>query len=664
MGTQGHQAEFAKKREAMVRQQIAARGVTSPRVLAAMRSVEREGYVPSYLGEFAYEDTALPIEEEQTISQPYIVAFMLDALELTPRDRVLEVGTGSGYAAAALAEIAAEVHTIERHEKLAKLAAERLRRDGYSNVRVHHGDGTLGWADAAPFEAIVVAAGGPDVPETLRMQLAIGGRLVMPVGEQSGLQELVRVRRLGPDSFKTERLADVRFVPLVGKEGFRVDARRDAVGAVAPHRSLLVGECAEPFADVDSADLDALCGRLADSRVVLLGEATHGTAEFYRMRARITRQLIERHGFQVVACEADWSDAARIDHYVRDRDVPRGEWQAFARFPAWMWRNRQVREFVDWLHARNMGLPRDRRVRFSGLDVYGLYNSIDTALRFLDARDPVAARAARERWSCLSPWHSDPAAYGRAAVEGGWRSCEREVAAALHDLLHRRVERMKTHDEEWFEMLQDAHVVKDAEAYYRAMYAGSVESWNLRDAHMADSLGRLLDFCGPKSKAVVWAHNSHVGDAAATSMAARGEWNLGQLCRDRYGDACSLVGFGTDRGVVAAASHWGGPMQRKAIRPSHAKSFERICHDAALPAFVLSLREPKRAELRTEFHRETLQRAIGVIYRPETEMQSHYLHAALSRQFDEFLWFDVTTPVDPIESVELEGTPDTYPFGV
>ena len=661
---QAKESELRTKREEMVRRQIAARGIASPRVLAAMRSVDRSGYVPSWLGEFAYDDTALPIEEEQTISQPYIVAFMLDALELDPNDRVLEVGTGSGYAAAAIAEIAARVFTIERFEKLSKLAEQRLARDGYTNVHVRCSDGTLGWPEEAPFDAIVVAAGGPEVPDSLRRQLRIGGRLVMPVGEQVGMQELVRVRRLGAETFRTERLADVRFVPLVGKEGFQVDLRRESVRAVAPSRSLLVGECAEPFSDLESADLDPLCARLASARVVLLGEATHGTSEFYRMRARITQRLVERHGFTIVACEADWPDAARIDHYVRDREVPRGEWQAFARFPAWMWRNRETRDFVDWLRARNMDRPLGQRVRFAGLDVYGLYASIDAALRFVDVHMPEAAKLARERYACLTPWQSDPAAYGRAAADGQWRSCEADVALVLQDVLAHRVERMKTTDEDWFEAMQHAHVVRDAEAYYRAMWRGSAESWNLRDAHMADSLGRLLDFHGPAAKAVVWAHNSHVGDAAATSMSARGEWNLGELCRERFGDASVRLGFGTDRGVVAAASYWGGPMERKAVRPSHAHSFERICHDAAIPAFVLSFREPKKEELRTEFHRETLQRAIGVIYRPETELQSHYLHAALSRQFDEYVWFDVTTAIDPLQVAELEGMPDTYPFGI
>lgn len=658
------ESQFRKKREAMVRRQIAARGVTSPRVLAAMRTVEREGYVPSYLGEFAYDDTALPIEEEQTISQPYIVAFMLQALELDTKQRVLEVGTGSGYAAAALAEIAREVYTIERHERLAKTAADRLRRDGYDNVSVRHGDGTLGWPEAAPFDAIVVAAGGPEVPESLRRQLAIGGRLVMPIGERVGMQELVRIRRVSEDEFTTERLADVRFVPLVGEAGFTVDSSCQTVAAVAPAKSLLVGECAEPFSDIDDADLGPLCSRIAAARVVLIGEATHGTSEFYRMRARITQRLVERHGFNIVACEADWPDAARIDHYVRDRDVPRGEWQAFARFPVWMWRNRETRDFVDWMRAHNMDRPRELRARFAGLDVYGMSNSMDAALTFLDKHAPDLAQKARERYACLTPWQSDPAAYGRAAVDGTWRSCESDVAAVLHELLAQRLQRMQAEDEAWFDALQDAHVVKDAEAYYRAMWWSSVESWNLRDAHMTDCLGRLLDYHGASSKAVVWAHNSHVGDAAATSMSARGEWNIGQLCRDRFGDQSVRIGFGTDRGVVAAASSWGGVMERKPLRPSCAASFERVCHDAAIPAFVLSFREPRRKALPQEFSREMLQRAVGVIYRPETEMQSHYLHAAVARQFDEYIWIDVTSAVEPIQACELAGMPDTYPFGL
>ncbi len=667
MATERHDAgqyDFDALREHMVRQQIAARGVRSQLVLNAMRKVRREGYAPSYLGEFAYEDAPLPIEEEQTISQPYIVAFMIEALELRGGESVLEIGTGSGYAAAVLAEIAADVYTIERHERLAKTATERLARDGYDNVQVRHGDGTRGWPEAAPFDAIVVAAGGPKVPASLQEQLAVGGRLVIPVGTEVGLQELVRVTRIGAERYQREVLANVRFVPLVGEEGWHEEAQKRAPAAPPSPIAALVREHAQTFSDPADVDLGPLLQRIGDARVVLLGEATHGTSEFYRMRTAITRRLVEEKGFGIVAVEADWPDAARVDHYVRDLDVPPAEWQAFARFPTWMWRNREVRELIDWMREHNAGHDHDRRVRFAGLDLYGLYNSIDAVLRYLDDTHPETARVARERYGCLTPWQSDAASYGRAALTGQYRTCERDVVSMLEDLLSKRLELARRHDERAFDAIQNAVGIADAETYYRIMYYGSRDSWNLRDRHMFQTLRSLLDFHGPSSKAVVWEHNSHVGDARATEMSARGELNVGQLCREHFRERAYAVGFGTDRGTVAAASHWDGPMEVKDVRPSHEKSYERLFHETELPAFLLGLRAPKRPELCERLTDARLERAIGVIYRPETELASHYFHAVLPHQFDEYVWFDETRAVRPLETHELHGMPQTYPFGL
>ena len=646
----------------MVERQIAARGVRSSRVLDAMRKVRREGYVPSYLGEWAYEDTPLPIEEEQTISQPYIVAFMVEALELESTDRVLEVGTGSGYAAAVLAEIAAEVFTIERHEVLARSAAERLRADGYDNVHVRHGDGTLGWRSEAPFDAIVVAAGGPEVPESLKRQLAIGAHMVIPVGDLATSQELERITRVGEDEFERETLGRVRFVPLVGDEGWR-DEPQEAPEvlrwtSLAEH----VAERAEPVSAIAEVDLEPLLERIGDARVVLLGEASHGTAEFYDMRSRITRALIEERGFDVVAVEADWPDAARIDHYVRDKEVAPAAWRAFARFPTWMWRNQETLRFAEWLRHHNMRQPEARRARFAGLDLYSLYNSIDAVLGHLDSHHPEVARTARQRYSCLYPWQSDPAAYGRAAITGSYRECSAEVVQVLRDLLDERMHDLAS--EEHFDATQNAALIANAEAYYRIMYLGSAESWNLRDQHMFDTLLRLLEHRGAESRAVVWAHNSHIGDARATEMAARGELNIGQLCRSEPDLETFHIGFGTDRGTVAAASVWGGPLQIKEVRPSHPRSYERVCAESGVPAFLLPLRGPDSDDLRQQLMESRLERAIGVIYRPETERQSHYFHAELPRQFDEYVWFRTTRAITPLETRESEGLPDTYPFGI
>ncbi len=657
--------DFDERRREMVEKQIAGRGVRAPEVLRAMGRVRREGFIPSYLGEFAYADAPLPIEEEQTISQPYIVAFMIEALDLKGGERVLEIGTGSGYAAAVLAEIADEVYTIERHARLAETAEKRLREHGYTNIHVRCGDGTLGWPEAAPFDAIVVAAGGPTVPESLAEQLAIGGRMVIPVGETVGLQHLKKIIRVAENEYEEQDLGGVRFVPLIGEEGWHEDRERRR--AQRPRRTALSEKLAkhgEEFGDVSEAPLDSLLDRIGDARVVLLGEASHGTSEFYRMRDRITRALIEKKGFSIVSAEADWPDAARVDHYVRDRDVPAQEWSAFARFPTWMWRNEEFLAFVEWLRTWNLARNPEQRVRFAGLDLYGLYNSIAEVLRFLDERDPEAARVARERYGCLTPWQSDPAAYGRAALTGQYRSCEADVVAMLQDMLNQHMKWMDANDDHAFDAVQNARLVANAESYYRIMYYGSAASWNLRDRHMFGTLEALLEHGGPDSRAVVWAHNSHIGDARATEMSARGELNLGELCRQRFGDAVYSIGFGTDHGTVAAASHWDGPMEIKRIVPSREDSYESLFHESGVPGLLLGLREPPVAELRNELAEPRLERAIGVIYRPETERASHYFQAILPRQFDEYIWVDGTRAVEPLAVREIPGMPETYPFGV
>jgi protein-L-isoaspartate(D-aspartate) O-methyltransferase len=397
--------------------------------------------------------------------------------------------------------------------------------------------------------------------------------------------------------------------------------------------------------------------------VVLIGEATHGTSEFYRMRARITRELIERKGFAFVAIEGDWPDAARVDHYVRHAEAAPSEWTAFARFPVWMWRNRETRAFVDWLRLHNAGLEPARRAAFHGLDLYSLYSSIEHVLGYLEEVDPHTARIARLRYGCLTPWQTDPATYGRAALSGTYRSCEDSVVAVLNDL-HRRRQSYAEHDGERFlDAAQNALLVANAEQYYRIMYYGSRASWNLRDQHMFDTLTNLLTHHGPDSKGIVWAHNSHVGDANATEMSQRGEHNLGQLCKDRFGGRAYSIGFGTESGTVAAASDWDGPMQIKAVRPALEGSYERLCHESGAPRFLLPLRNGAAAVVRG-LAKPRLERAIGVIYRPETERASHYFEAVLPEQFDEYVWFDRTEAVTPLAAEELRGLPDTYPFGL
>ena len=663
-----------QRRLAMVERAIERRGVSSPLVLEAMRGVQRERFLPEDLREFAYDDTPLPIAEGQTISQPYIVALMTEALGLNGGERVLEIGTGSGYAAAVLAHVAKEVYTVERYAQLANKAAATLRALGVFNVHVLHGDGTLGWPEHAPFDAIIVAAGGPAMPEALQNQLKIGGRLVIPVGADRGLQELVRVTRRSEHDFDMEDLADVRFVPLVGAEGWAPDRPDDApLKTRAPEMRVwprdfdlakAIGLSCETFNDIDSADLARLMQRIGDARIVLIGEATHGTSEFYRMRARISRELILRKEFSFVAIEGDWPDAARVDHYVRHAEYAPSEWTAFARFPTWMWRNQEVRSFVDWLRTHNGRLGPAQRVAFHGLDLYSLYSSIRSVLAYLDEVDPHTAQVARLRYACLTPWENDPATYGHAALTGNYRSCESQVVAVLKDLQKKERDYAEHDGERFLDAEQNAHLVANAEQYYRIMYYGSRASWNLRDSHMFETLKNLLEFHGPASRGIVWAHNSHVGDSTATEMSHRGEYNIGHLCRELFGRGAFSIGFGTHSGTVAAASDWDAPMRVMTVRPALPNSYEALCHETREPRFMLSLREPGRAALLEGLAKPRLERAIGVIYRPETELQSHYFQAELPRQFDEFIWFDQSRAVEPLRAERIPGMPDTYPFGV
>jgi protein-L-isoaspartate(D-aspartate) O-methyltransferase len=664
--------DLAQQREHMVVQQVLARGVRSKIVLDAMRAVPREAFLPEHMREFAYEDTPLPIAAGQTISQPYIVGLMTEAALLEGGERVLEIGTGSGYAAAVLSKIVADVYTVEYVSELASKSAATLADIGYHNVHVLHADGTRGWPEHAPYDAILVAAGGPKIPATLKSQLKIGGRLIIPVGTDPRTQELVRVTRLSQNEYKTEDLADVRFVPLLGEEGwasegeFPTPAKRRQPAAKTSDQKLVhsIADCAESFDSIETADLEPLLRRIADARVVLIGEATHGTSEFYRMRARISRELILKKGFNFVAIEGDWPDAARVDHYVRHFEFPPSEWTAFARFPVWMWRNNEVREFVDWLRDFNTSIPAEQRVAFHGLDLYSLYNSIRAILKYLDDVDPEAARIARERYGCLSPWQTDPATYGHAALTGNYRTCEEDVVRMLADLVHKHRQYAERDGERFLDAVQNARLVANAERYYRIMYYGSRASWNLRDEHMFETLKTLQAFHGPQSKAIIWAHNSHVGDSAATEMSARGEHNIGHLCRNEFGAGAYAIGFGTDRGTVAAASDWDAPMEITPVRPSHAQSHERLCHDTKLPRFLLNLHDTRLGGPETIFSKPRLERAIGVIYRPKTELASHYFQATLPQQFDEYIWFDKSTAITPLNTAEIEGLPETYPFGL
>lgn len=433
----------------------------------------------------------------------------------------------------------------------------------------------------------------------------------------------------------------------------------------ADEATAIVRAACEPLPSPDEGEeFGEFFDRFGDAKVVLLGEATHGTSQFYRARAAITRRLIEKHGFTILAVEADWSDAARIDRYVRHHAHEPSSEEAFSRFPTWMWRNVEVHDFIEWLRAHNENLPAASRTEFRGLDIYSLGNSIAAVLAYLDRVDPEEARLARARYGCLTPWQDDPSLYGRATLYLDKSPCEDGVVAELRALLDKRLVYVRRDGDSFFDAAQNARVVRTAEHYYRLMYRSSKDSWNLRDRHMFDTLTRLLAARGGQAKAIIWAHNSHIGNAAATAMGWQGEFNIGESCRSAFGDSAVLIGFGTDRGTVAAASNWGGPMEIMQINPARPDSYERIFRQTFVERSLIDWRRGNKSELCDALSKSRLERAIGVIYRPDTEFLSHYFEAVITEQFDAYVWFEQTSAVTPLAGGRPHGAPDTYPFGL
>ncbi|MDX6629091.1 MAG: hypothetical protein QOH00_1337 [Gaiellales bacterium] len=418
-----------------------------------------------------------------------------------------------------------------------------------------------------------------------------------------------------------------------------------------------------------ASDYDSLVERAAATRFALIGEASHGTHEFYRERAKLTKRLIAEAGYIAVAVEADWPDAYRVNCFVRGASDDPGPVEAlsdFRRFPAWMWRNRDVADFIGWLREWNDALPKGApKVGFYGLDLYSLHTSMEAVVEFLEQVDAEAAQRARERYACFDHFSRDPQIYGYEAGTGTAEPCERQAVEQLVELQRRRAvltgrdERVS--EDRYFYAEQNARLVVNAEQYYRAAFRAGIESWNLRDLHMAETLQALVEHLertrGP-TRAVVWEHNSHIGDARATELGQAGELNVGQLARERHGEQALLVGFTTFTGTVTAASDWGGAAERKNVRPALAGSWEQLFHERGVPRFLL---EPAALAGRR------LERAIGVIYRPETERNSHYFHARISQQFDAVIHIDETRAVEPLERTsewEAGELPETFPWGV
>jgi len=435
----------------------------------------------------------------------------------------------------------------------------------------------------------------------------------------------------------------------------------------------MIANAAQSLPNIDSKDFASHFDTYGQSRVVLIGDASHGTSEFYRARAAITKRLITHYGFNIVAIEGDWPDAKALDRYVRHMPANHSpkdtrDLRVFDHFPRWMWRNKETSDFVDWLRKYNGSVPAGERTMFGGLDLYSMGKSMRAVIEYLDRVDPETARLARKRYSCLEPWAEDPAMYGRHAWMQRAAPCEQGVVRVLKDLLEKRLELSRHDGEDFFDAEMNARLVKDAEGYYRSMFYGQDDSWNRRDTHFFQTLVQLLKHRSG-AKAVVWAHNSHVGDARHTGKGeARDELNIGQLCKEQWGASCSIIGCGTHTGTVAAADEWDDPMSVMDVVPSRKDSYERLMHDSGVPNFLLDLRDGRMdSELRQALLEPRLERFIGVIYRPATERYSHYVRAALPEQFDGYVWFDKSYAVQAFETAQPEEPPsagETYPFGL
>ena len=422
-------------------------------------------------------------------------------------------------------------------------------------------------------------------------------------------------------------------------------------------------------------DIDRIVDQIANKRLVLLGEASHGTHEFYDYRASITRRLIAKHGFVAIAVEGDWPDALRADRFLRgissDDEDPQAALGAFERFPRWMWRNEDVAMLIAWLHTFNAHHPEEKRVGFYGLDLYSLNASMKAVIEYLADNDPAAAAQARQRYACFDHVRGDPQQYGLQAHLGIGPKCETEVVAQLVELQLRKLARSgrSPAGDAWFHAVQQAHVVRNAETYYRMMFAGRSASWNLRDTHMADTLDLIANHLGDgePAKIIVWAHNSHVGDARATELGDAGQLTLGQIVRQRHPGEVALVGFTTHEGTVIAADDWDEPAQRMRVRPSLPGSWEELFHESEISRFYLTAADMRRV---IGERAERLQRAIGVVYRPSTERRSHYLHARLADEFDIVIHIDATRALEPLDPIESRQTtpphelPETFPTGV
>jgi protein-L-isoaspartate(D-aspartate) O-methyltransferase len=628
-----------------IQNKLKNKGIQNPLLLEAFRGVPKEFLSYKYTLTGSYQK--IDLENTWDAIEPRLIMLlrMLEKIIVKKENRILAIGIDSVYMLFVLSKIYKEVYVVEANLEYSTWVLEILNNNAVSNVFFNNCEEVKEWEVNAPYDAIIIASEFPKIPELIKKQLQIGGKLIASIGPDWLHITLEIIERVSEFEYRTRRLRENYFIPkplVLPKIGTKHYPETEILAAIK--------EKIITFNTIDEYPLDDLLDRIGDTKVVLIGEASHGTSEFYLGRQKITKALIEKKGFNFVCAEADWSDAEQINAYVRNLNSKRN-WMPFDRFPQWMWKNKEVLDFIEWLKEYNTKNNND--YGFYGLDLYGLANSIDLVIKYLNNIDSDLSNLAKERYACIIPYLSDPAVYGKMVLSRQLESCEKDILNMLIDLLKNK--HKLHHSPEYFYACQNANVVINAERYYKAMYYGSAESWNLRDFHMFYSLKSLLSYFGEDSKAIVWAHNSHIGNALATEMYSRGEINIGHLCKEYFGNKSYHIGFGTHYGNVAAAHNWGDKMQIMKVNTSISGSYESLCNQIQFPAFSLPLKDKDSGKkLRVLLSTPRLERAIGVIYRPQTERISHYFHAVLPSQFDEYIWFNKTQAVTPISYTKID----------
>lgn len=643
-----------------IKELLKNKGISNKLLLEAFQNIPEALFSSETMRTYFHQD--LKSEENLDKIDPKIITVtrILEQLQVKEENKILITGVNSVSILAALSKIYKDVYAVEKTEAYAIWTLEVLKEIGITNVHLQTGNLEDGWTEQAPFNAILIATELKEIPTTLKIQLKVGAKLLAPIGPDWTHVMLKSIERVSETEYVTKALRGKYYIPkpkTLPKTSTKVYPESEITEEIKTNSI--------PFKTIKDFPMDGLLERIGDANVVLLGEASHGTSEFYTTREEITKALIEKKGFNLVCAEADWPDAEHVNNYIKNR-YESEDWMPFMDFPKWMWRNKEALSLMEWLKEHNT--KHNNTVGFYGLDLYGLENSINLLVKNLKNIDSELSDLAKSHYSGIIPYMTKPELYGRLVKDKALVSSEKEIANMLFDLLKNK--NKLNHSEAYFHAYQNATVVADAEHYYRTMHLDSTDSWNLRDAHMFYTLKSLLSYFGGKSKneskAVVWAHNSHIGNAMGTEMYERGEINIGHLCKEHFGSKAYTIGFGTHTGTVAAANNWGEEVKIMSVNESAPGSYENLFHKTNIPNFTLPLRAEHSGEkLREVLSSPKLERAIGVIYRPKTELRSHYFKASLPLQFDEYIWFNETKAVTPLTGkTEASKHIDEHPFGL